>query len=140
MTLGLGFMAILKKVLLACHMNIVAPNVLWSKLEIIHHLALTKRKDTHFSGVDNLNDFKDKIVANLGTKSNAWKSETEYTTAPSTSGGSWKRQVATIVGGLVQLAGFALSVFNCGELTSIRDSLEETQTESKYVASKVTEA
>ena len=45
-----------------------------SKLDIIHHLALTKRQDTHFSGVDNLNVFKEKIIANLGTNSNAWKS------------------------------------------------------------------
>ena len=40
--------------------------------------------------------------------------------------------------GLIQLAGFALSVFNRNELTSIRNSLEVTQTENKYVASKVT--
>ena len=27
------------------------------KLDIIHHLALAKRQDSHFSGVDDLNDF-----------------------------------------------------------------------------------
>ena len=58
-----------------------------SKLDIIHHLALTKRKDTHFLGVDSLNEFKDKIIANLGTKSNAWKSATKSTMAAPTSGG-----------------------------------------------------
>ena len=44
-----------------------------SKLDIIHHLALTKQKDSHFSGVDNLNDFKEKIIANLGTKVSQWE-------------------------------------------------------------------
>ena len=41
---------------------------------------------------------------------------------------------------MVQLAGFTLSIFNRGELNSIRNSLEDTKTENKYVASKVTEA
>ena len=54
--------------------------------------------------------------------------------------GRRKRWKAANVGGLVQLAGFTLSVFNRHGLTSIRESLEGNQEESKYVASKVTEA
>ena len=90
--------------------------------------------------MDNHNDFKDKIIANLGTNSNAWKSETASTTAASASRGRRKRQAVTVEEGLIQLAGFTLSVFNRNELTSIRNSLEGTQTETKYVASKVTDA
>ena len=97
-----------------------------SKLDIIHHLALTKQKDSHFSGVDNLNDFKEKIIANLGTKVNQWKTSTEET--------------ATVVGALIELAGFTLSIFNRHELSSIRDSVENSQTDSKYVASQVSDA
>ena len=41
---------------------------------------------------------------------------------------------------MIQLTGFTLSVFNRNELTSIKDSIEGTQTENRYVASKVTEA
>ena len=52
-----------------------------SKLDIIHHLALTKQEDSHFSGVDDLNDFKEKIIANLGTKVNYWKTTTEATSS-----------------------------------------------------------
>ena len=114
-----------------------------SKLDIIHHLALTKQKDSHFSGVDNLNDFKEKIIANLGTKVNQWKTSTEESTsAPITtaSGGRKKRQTAALVGGLIQLAGFTLSIFNRHELSSIRDSVENAQTDSKYVASQVSDA
>ena len=108
------------------------------KLDIIHHLALTKRQDSHFSGVDDLNDFKDKIIANLGNQADAWKSGSDSTTT-STVGGRKKRQVGTVVEGLVQLAGFTLSIFNRQELISIQKSLESTQTESHYVASKVDE-
>ena len=114
-----------------------------SKLDIIHHLALTKQQDSHFSGVDNLNDFKEKIIANLGTKVNQWKTSTEEstsTTVTSTSGGRKKRQTAAVVGGLIQLAGFTLSIFNRHELSSIRDSVENAQTDSKYVASQVSDA
>ena len=112
-------------------------------MDIIHHLALTKQEDSHFSGVDNLNDFKEKIIANLGTKVNHWKTSTEgptSTTATSVSGGRKKRQTAAVVGGLIQLAGFTLSIFNRHELSSIRDSVESTQSDSKYVASQVSDA
>ena len=44
-------------------------NNLRGKLDIIHHLALAKQQDSHFSGLDDLNDFKDKIIANLGRPS-----------------------------------------------------------------------
>ena len=114
-----------------------------SKLDIIHHLALTKQEDSHFSGVDDLNDFKEKIIANLGNKVNHWKTSTETsvsTTASSNSGGRKKRQAAAVVGGLVQLAGFTLSIFNRDELSSIRNSVEGTQADGKYVASQVSEA
>ena len=114
-----------------------------SKLDIIHHLALTKQEDSHFSGVDNLNDFKEKIIANLGTKVNHWKTSTEEptsTTATTASGGRKKRQTAVVVGGLVQLVGFTLSIFNRHELSSIRDSVKNTQSDSKYVASQVSDA
>ena len=110
------------------------------KLDIIHHLALTKWEDTHFSGVDNLNDFKDKIIANSGTNVNSWKTDSESTTVTTTAGGRRKRQTGTVVDGLIQLAGFALSIFNRQELTSIQKSIENTQTENNYVASKVDEA
>ena len=110
------------------------------KLDVIHHLALTKRKDTHFSGVDNLNDFKDKIIANLGTNVNSWKSESESTTVMPTLGGRRKRQTGSVVDGLIQLAGFALSIFNRQELTLIQKYIENTKTENNYVASKVDEA
>ena len=56
-----------------------------SKLDIIHHLALTKQEDSHFSGVDDLNDFKEKTIANLGTKVNYWKTTTEATSASAVS-------------------------------------------------------
>ena len=54
-------------------------------------------------------------------------------------GGRRKRQVGTVVEGLVQLAGFTLSIFNRQELISIQKSLEDTQVENHYVASKVDE-
>ena len=113
-----------------------------SKLDIIHHLALTKQQDSHFSGVDNLNDFKDKIIANLGTKASQWKTSAEAPTHTTTvtSGGRKKRQTAAVVGGLIQLAGFTLSIFNRHELSSILDSVENAQTDSKYVASQVSDA
>ena len=114
-----------------------------SKLDIIHHLALTKQEDSHFSWVDDLNDFKEKIIANLGTKVNSWKTTTEATTSTTTTSvsGKWKKQqTAAVVGSLVQLAGFTLSMFNRYELSSIRDSVENTQSDSKYVASQVSEA
>ena len=61
----------------------------------------------------------------------------ESTTVTSAIGGRRKRQAGSVVEGLVQLAGFALSIFNRQELTSIQKSIEDTQTESNYVASKV---
>ena len=85
--------------------------------------------------MDDLNDFKDKIIANLGNQADAWKSGSETTTTASTAGGRRKRQASSVVEGLIQLAGFTLSIFNRQELTSIQKSLEDTQTESNYVAS-----
>ena len=90
--------------------------------------------------MDDLNDFKDKIFANLGNKVDAWKSESKSTTVASAPGGRRMRQTGSVVEGLIQLAGFALSIFNRNELTSIQKSLEDTQTDNKYVASKVNEA
>ena len=101
---------------------------------------MTKRNDSHFSGFDDLNDFKDKIIANLGTNANAWKTETDSNTAMSVVGRRRKRQASSVVEGLVQLAGFALSIFNRQELNSIQKSIEDTQTENNYVASKVDDA
>ena len=75
------------------------------KLDIIHHLALTKRQDSHFSGVDDLNDFKDKIIDNLGNQADAWKSGSDTSTTASTTGGRRKRQASTVVEGLIQSAG-----------------------------------
>ena len=109
------------------------------KLDIIHQLALIKRKDSHFSDVDDLNDFKDKIIANLGNQADAWKSSSETTTAASTTGGRRKRQASSMVERLIQLAGFTLSIFYRQDLTSIEQSLESTQTENNYVASRVEE-
>ncbi len=86
------------------------------------------------------NGFKDKIIANLGTKVNSWKTQTGTTMAAPIPTGRKKRRNTAIVGSLVQLAGFMLSVFNQHKLTSIRESLEGSQEESKYVASKVSEA
>ena len=103
-------------------------------------MALTKERDSHFWEVDKLNEFKDKAITNLCTKSNAWQTKMESTTAAPNPVGRKKSQSAAIVGGMVQLAGFTLLVFNRHELMSIRESLEGNQAESKYVASKVSEA
>ena len=89
--------------------------------------------------MDDLNDFKDKIIANLGNQADAWKSGADTATTASTAGGRRKRQASTVVEGLIQLAGFTLSIFNRQELTSIQKSLEDTQAESNYVASRVDE-
>ena len=114
-------------------------NNLRGKLDIIHHLALAKQQDSHFSGLDDLNDFKDKIIANLGSQVDSWKSASGTAKPTPTVVGRRKRQVGSVVEGLIQLAGFTLSLFNRQELTSIQKSLEATQTESNYVASKVGE-
>ena len=71
------------------------------KLDIIHHLALTKRQDSHFSGVDDLNDFKDKIIANLGNQADTRKSGSETTMTASTARGRRKRQASSVVEGLI---------------------------------------
>ena len=80
-----------------------------SKLDIIHNLALTKQEDSHFSGVDNLNDFKEKIIANLGTKVNYWKTTTESTTSTATTpvaGGRKKRHCRGRCRGFGSACGF----------------------------------
>ena len=43
-------------------------NNLRTKLDIVHHLALTKANDNHFDKLNDPNDFKDKLIQSLGNK------------------------------------------------------------------------
>ena len=75
----------------------------------------------------------------MGNQVDAWKSGSETTATTSPVSGRRKRQASSVFEGLIQLVGFKLSLFNRQELTSIQKSLESTQTESNYVASRVDE-
>ena len=59
---------------------------------------------------------KIRLLPIWGTKVDAWKSNSDSTTAATTTGGRRKRQASSVVEGLIQLAGFTLSIFNRQEV------------------------
>ena len=56
-------------------------NNLKGKLNILHHLALQRLRDNAFDKVDDLNEFKEKLIQSLGDRASEWKPPTP---APST--------------------------------------------------------
>ena len=64
------------------------------KLNILHHLALQRSKDSAFDKVDELNEFMDKLIQSLGDKASEWKPVTQTpTTKVTTAGPRGKRDV-----------------------------------------------
>ena len=124
------------------HKNTELDN-LRGKLDIVHHLALTKLKENHFEDMDTVNDFHDKLSQSLGNNANQWKPGTpSTTTTTSTTNSSLlriKRSVA-VAGGIFQLAGFALYLFNWKELSNVKKASEATETQHKYVVAQAEEA
>ena len=123
------------------HKNVELDN-LRGKLDIVHHLALTKVKENHFKGFDTNNDFYEKLNQALGSNANQWKpgtpstTTTSSTTTPSTL--RIKRNILT-AGGIFQLAGFDLSLFNRQELLNVRRAAESTETQHRYVVAQAGE-
>ena len=117
-------------------------NNLRRKLDIVHHLALTKVQENHFEGFDNVNKFHEELSQALGTQANQWKPGTpSTTTTASTTTTSLlriKRNLA-VAGGVFQLAGFALSLFNRKELNNVKLAAEATETQHKYVVAQAAE-
>ena len=64
------------------------------KLNILHHLALQRSKDSAFHKVDELNKFKDKLIQSLGDKASEWNPPTPApSTEVTTAGPRGKRDV-----------------------------------------------
>ena len=101
------------------------------KLDIVHHLALTKAQESHFEGVDTDNLFHDELKQALGDQANKWKPGTPGTTTTTSTTTTpflrIKRSMA-VAGGVFQLAGFALSLFNRKELNNVKLAAEATET------------
>ena len=124
---------------MSTHRNSEAKN-LKGKLNILHHLALQRSKDTAFDRVNDLNEFKDELVRSLGDKASEWKPPTPApSTAVTTASPRGKRDVIS-AGTLFQLAGFALSLFNKRELSNIKRAAESNEGHQRYVASKAEES
>ena len=121
------------------HRNSEANN-LKGKLNILHHLALQRSKDSVFDKVDDLNEFKDQLIRTLGDKASEWKPPTPApSTNVTTNTPRGKRDVIS-AGSLFQLAGFALSLFNKRELSNIKRAAESTEGHQRYVAAKAEES
>ena len=121
------------------HRNSEANN-LKGKLNILHHLALQRSKDSVFDKVDDLNEFKDQLIRTLGDKASEWKPPTPApSTDVTTNSPRGKRDVIS-AGSLFQLAGFALSLFNKRELSNIKRAAESTKGHQRYVAAKAEES
>ena len=121
------------------HRNSEANN-LKGKLNILHHLALQRSRDSAFDNVYDLNEFKDQLIQSLGDKASEWKPPTPApSTEVSTTSPRGKRDVIS-AGSLFQLAGFALSLFNKRELNNIKKAAESTESHQRYVAAKAEES
>ena len=121
------------------HRNSEANN-LKGKLNILHHLALQRSKDSAFDKVNDLNEFKDQLVRTLGDKASEWKPPTPAPSTDATTNSPRGKRDVISAGSLFQLAGFALSLFNKRELSNIKRAAEATEGHQRYVAAKAEES
>ena len=110
------------------------------KLNILHHLALQKSKDTSFDKVNDLNPFKDKLIESLGSKASEWQPPTRHRHRVRPTTASRGKRDLISAGSLFQLAGFALSLFNRKELGYIKAASESSSSNQRYVAAKAEES
>ena len=93
--------------------------------------------------MDAVNDFQEKLSQALGNNANQWKPGTPSTTTTTSTTTSSvlriKRSLA-VAGGIFQLAGFALSLFNRKERSNVKSASEATETQHKYVVAQAAEA
>ena len=86
---------------------------------------------------------KEKLSQSLGNRANQWKPgtpSTNTTTSKTTSSTFRIKRSVAVAGGIFQLAGFALSLFNWQELSNVKRASEATQTQHRYVVAQAEEA